>query len=96
MGNSYYQELSMAGDEDIAKEEVRKLICRVHNKKALISCDYDNFGNNAYIRRYCCLDFAKEVKKVLSEMKRFNKIEIEDLTKKKALRHLLNLYPKGT
>lgn len=84
MGSSYYQEMDMAGAEEFAKKELQKLSCKVHNKKARISCDYDNLGNNAYIERYCCLDFAKEVKEVLADMKRFNKIEIEDLTKKKS------------
>jgi len=84
MGSTYYQELKMGCDEEYAKEEVQKLYCNVHNKRARISCDYDNFGSNAYIYRYCCPDFAKEVKEVISNMKRFNKIEIEDITKKRA------------
>lgn len=84
MGSSHIQEMNMADDEIFAKKELQKLSCKVHNKKVRISCDYDNLGSNAYIEKYCCLEFAKEVEEVLAKMERFNKIEIEDFTNKKS------------
>lgn len=78
MGSSYYLEEQFYFAQEEGKEIVSKLICPVHNKKAKVSFDYDNFGNNAYIKKACCSNFLKQVKKVLSETQSFNKIEIED------------------
>ena len=76
MGASYYQEEDFGAAENTGKELLKNLLCPTHKKKARVSFDYDEFGNNAYIEKCCCPDFVKQVSDSLAETKRFNKIEV--------------------
>ena len=72
------------GGEDalaVAKEEAnvikKSMPCPVHKRKILFQCDYDDFGLNAYITRYCCLEHAKRVAQAFKEAELFDHIYIE-------------------
>ena len=77
MGASYYQEEEFGVAEEIAKKVLSKMTCTTHKKKARVSFDYDNLGNNAYIKKACCSEFIKEVSDALAETKQFHKIEVK-------------------
>lgn len=49
------------------KEITDTTICKDHERKLSIDWDYDYFGANIYLSRYCCERFAKVMAKFLFE-----------------------------
>jgi hypothetical protein len=78
MGSSFYLEENFGDAEKLGKEVVKKLVCPVHGKKARVSFDYDNSGNNAYITKCCCPQFANCVKDAILQTNSFHVVKIED------------------
>lgn len=84
MSYSYEQQRAYAsmewtwGEFTKMKQDLRQRRCPVHKKLAWAAVEWEkDYDVDVSIYRYCCLDFAEEIKKIFDDKGIFNSVRID-------------------
>lgn len=71
-------EQDLIDGKPLAKKIKHSMVCPDHKKRVNLSYDFDDYGANAYIVKYCCFKHAEAVQCELQKISFFNRVEIEN------------------
>ena len=66
------------GEFEKMKQDLKTLKCRLHNKRVWAGVEWmRDYDLDVSIYRYCCLDFAEQIKKLFIDRDIFNSVRID-------------------
>jgi hypothetical protein len=84
MSYSYEQQMAYSSmvwtweEFDKMKQDLKIRKCRIHKKRAWAAVEWEkDYDVDVSIYRYCCLDFAEEIKKLFVDRGIFNSVRID-------------------
>jgi hypothetical protein len=90
MGYSYEQQQAYGsmewtwGEFDKMKEDLKTRKCPVHKKRAWAGVEWmRNYELDVSVYRYCCMEFAEEIKKLFIDRGIFDSVRIDPYEPKK-------------